>query len=122
MAAAGLTPDLNVADAADEHFTRQSARKGCAKRNGFEIVDSYYDAAVPGADPIHDRPGFTALLDRKDGNGVRTVIVESPAGLPLSEYPARGPGAEGGGEQMRDKQCANPLCQSFRRHHRRRRN
>jgi hypothetical protein len=41
MAAVGLTPDLNVADAADEHVTRQSARKGCAKRNGFEIVDSY---------------------------------------------------------------------------------
>ena len=27
-------------------------------------------------DPIQDRPGFAALLDRIEGNGVRTVIVE----------------------------------------------
>ena len=36
----------------------------------------FYDAAVSGADPIQDRPGFAALLDRIEGNGVRTVIVE----------------------------------------------
>ncbi len=29
-----------------------------------------------GADPIETRPGFAALLDRIEGNGVRTVIVE----------------------------------------------
>jgi Resolvase, N terminal domain len=34
------------------------------------------DAAVSGADPIEIRPGFAALLDRIEGNGVRTVIVE----------------------------------------------
>jgi hypothetical protein len=34
------------------------------------------DAAVSGADPIDTRPGFAALLDRIEGNGVRTVIVE----------------------------------------------
>jgi DNA invertase Pin-like site-specific DNA recombinase len=31
---------------------------------------------VKGADPIEARPGFSALLDRIEGNGVRTVIVE----------------------------------------------
>jgi DNA invertase Pin-like site-specific DNA recombinase len=31
---------------------------------------------VSGADPIETRPGFTALLDRIEGNGVRTVVVE----------------------------------------------
>ena len=36
----------------------------------------FYDAAVSGADPIQDRPGFAALLDRIEGNSVRTVIVE----------------------------------------------
>ena len=36
----------------------------------------FCDAAVSGADPIQDRPGFAALLDRIEGNGVRTVIVE----------------------------------------------
>ena len=29
-----------------------------------------------GADPIEDRPGFAALLDRIENNGVRIVIVE----------------------------------------------
>ena len=40
------------------------------------IVSTYYDAAVSGADPIETRPGFSALLDQIEGNGVRTVIVE----------------------------------------------
>ena len=29
-----------------------------AKHAGFEVVDTYYDAAVSGADPIETRPGF----------------------------------------------------------------
>jgi DNA invertase Pin-like site-specific DNA recombinase len=33
---------------------------------------------VSGADPISERPGFKTMLDRIAGNGVRTVIVESP--------------------------------------------
>ena len=44
--------------------------------NGYQLVDEYYDAAVSGADAIEERPGFSALLDRIDSNGVRTVIVE----------------------------------------------
>ena len=31
---------------------------------------------MSGADPIDTRPGFAELLDRIEGNGVRTVIVE----------------------------------------------
>jgi DNA invertase Pin-like site-specific DNA recombinase len=31
---------------------------------------------VSGGDAIEDRPGFSALLDRIETNGVRTVIVE----------------------------------------------
>jgi DNA invertase Pin-like site-specific DNA recombinase len=36
----------------------------------------FYDPAVSGSDAIEDRPGFAALLDRIENNGVRTVIVE----------------------------------------------
>jgi Resolvase, N terminal domain len=39
-----------------------------------EVVVS--DPGVSGADPIEVRPGFSALLDRIEGNGVHTVIVE----------------------------------------------
>jgi hypothetical protein len=43
-----------------------------------EIVDEFYDAAVSGGDPVHERPGFKAMLDHIAGNGVRCIIVESP--------------------------------------------
>ena len=55
---------------------QRAAIAAFAKSAGYEIVGEYYDAAVSGADAIEDRPGFAALLDRIDGNGVRTVIVE----------------------------------------------
>jgi DNA invertase Pin-like site-specific DNA recombinase len=47
-----------------------------AGANGIKIVGDFYDAAVSGADPVQDRPGFAAMLDRIEGNGVRLVIVE----------------------------------------------
>jgi DNA invertase Pin-like site-specific DNA recombinase len=33
---------------------------------------------VSGADPIAERPGFRAMLERIAGNGVRVILVESP--------------------------------------------
>ena len=48
-----------------------------AKRNGIEVVAEFYDAAVSGADPVDERPGFQALLERITGNGVRMVLVEN---------------------------------------------
>jgi DNA invertase Pin-like site-specific DNA recombinase len=39
-------------------------------------VGEFSDPGVSGADPIETRPGFAALLDRIESNGVRTVIVE----------------------------------------------
>jgi DNA invertase Pin-like site-specific DNA recombinase len=35
-------------------------------------------AAVSGSDPIGERPGFKAMLDRIAGNGVSCILVESP--------------------------------------------
>jgi DNA invertase Pin-like site-specific DNA recombinase len=71
------------------HFVRRERRRGqgqreapaCgieafAKRAGLEIVEWFYDPAVSGADPIEARPGFSALLDRLESNGVRTVVME----------------------------------------------
>jgi Resolvase, N terminal domain len=34
--------------------------------------------AVKGSDAVTERPGFKTMLDRISGNGVRTIIVESP--------------------------------------------
>jgi hypothetical protein len=55
---------------------RQS-RHSPSGRAGYELVDEFYDAAVSGADPIDMRPGFAAMLERIEGNGVRTIIVET---------------------------------------------
>ena len=46
-----------------------------SKLLGFEIVQEFYDEAVSGADPVHERPGFSAMLARIEGNGVRAILV-----------------------------------------------
>jgi hypothetical protein len=42
------------------------------------IVETFYDAAVSGADPVNDRPGFAQMLERLLSNGAWTILVESP--------------------------------------------
>jgi hypothetical protein len=46
--------------------------------SGYVVEAEFYDAAMSGADAVTERPGFLARLQRIAGNGVRTVIVESP--------------------------------------------
>ena len=71
----------NVGQDKDSDKRQKSAIASYAKRAGFQIVEEFYDAAVSGANPIQDRRGFAALLDRIEGNGVRTVIVVGLAAL-----------------------------------------
>jgi DNA invertase Pin-like site-specific DNA recombinase len=66
----------NVGADKDSEQRQRAAITAFAKRGGFVLVDEFNDAAVSGADPIETRPGFAALLDRIEGNGVCTVIVE----------------------------------------------
>src|SRR5262245_48983172 len=53
-------------------------RLNSAKAHGYRLIGEFYDAAVSGADPVAERPGFKAMLDRIAGNGVRVILVESP--------------------------------------------
>src|SRR4029079_3036412 len=66
----------NVGQGKDSDKRQRAAIESYAKRAGFALVAEYNDAAVSGADPIESRRGFAELLDRIEGNGVRTVIVE----------------------------------------------
>ena len=66
----------NVGADKDSEKRQRAAIEGYAKRAGLVVVEWFYDPAVSGADPIETRPGFSALLDRIEGNGVRAVVVE----------------------------------------------
>jgi DNA invertase Pin-like site-specific DNA recombinase len=66
----------NVGDGKDSERRQRTAIQRFAKSAGFDIVDWFNDPAVSGADPIESRPGFAALLNRIEGNGVRVVLVE----------------------------------------------
>jgi DNA invertase Pin-like site-specific DNA recombinase len=68
----------NVGADKDSDKRQRAAIEGFAKRAGYVLVDEFYDAAVSGADPVGERKGFKAMLERITGNGVRTILVESP--------------------------------------------
>lgn len=67
----------NVGDDKDSQRRQREAVKSFAKRHGFNVVNEYYDAAVSGADPINERPGFVDMLHYMRGNGARTILVEN---------------------------------------------
>ena len=66
----------NVGTDKDGAEHQRIAIAGFAKREGFTIVAEFNDEAVSGSDAIETRPGFTALLDRIESNGVRVVLVK----------------------------------------------
>jgi DNA invertase Pin-like site-specific DNA recombinase len=68
----------NVGADKDSDKRQRSAIEGYAKAAGYEIIAEFYDAAVSGRDPVAERKGFAAMLARIAGNGVRTILVESP--------------------------------------------
>ena len=68
----------NVGADKDSDKRQRAAVEAYAKAAGYEIVETFYDAAVSGADPVGARPGFAEMLERLMCNGARTIIVESP--------------------------------------------
>jgi DNA invertase Pin-like site-specific DNA recombinase len=71
------SPAANVGEGEDSEH-QAAAIEAFARAKGYEIVATFYDAAVKGSDPITARPGFAAMLDRIAANGVRAIICESP--------------------------------------------
>lgn len=68
----------NVGEDKDSEKRQQAAITGFAKSASYRIVDWFRDPAVSGTDPVAERPGFGAMLEALVGDGVRTIIVESP--------------------------------------------
>lgn len=67
----------NVGVDKDSEHRQREAVAAYAKAHRIEIVREFYDAAVSGADPIDQRPGFSAMLEYMAGNGARTILVEN---------------------------------------------
>src|SRR5215469_7275794 len=68
----------NLGEDKDSEQRQRVAIESFAKATGYRIVRWYRDPAVSGADPVPTRPGFAAMLEALVGDGVRTIIVESP--------------------------------------------
>ena len=74
---------LRTSSAANTGADKDSGRRqraaidAFARSAGFAILDSYYDEAVSGADPVTSRSGFAAMMERIASDGVRVIIVET---------------------------------------------
>lgn len=67
----------NVGADKDSLRRQQDAVHAYAGAHRLEIVREFYDAAVSGADPVMDRPGFAEMLTYILGNGARIILVEN---------------------------------------------
>jgi DNA invertase Pin-like site-specific DNA recombinase len=83
MARKALTPAvayLRTSSAANTGADKDSGKRQRAAIDAFArsaILDTYYDEAVSGADPVTSRPGFAAMMERIASDGVRVIIVET---------------------------------------------
>jgi DNA invertase Pin-like site-specific DNA recombinase len=66
----------NTGEDKDSKARQRRAVRRYAEAHNIEIVAEFEDPGVSGTDPIETRAGFTALMDRIEGNGVRLVLVE----------------------------------------------
>jgi len=69
--------ETNVGPDKDSTERQRQAVATYAKAAGYEIVAEYSDDGIKVADPVDQRPGFSAMMARIAGNGVRTIIVET---------------------------------------------
>jgi DNA invertase Pin-like site-specific DNA recombinase len=67
----------NVGEDKDSHQRQATAIETYTKQAGIQVIGTYYDEAVKGSDPIETRPGFAAMLEALEGDGTKTIIVET---------------------------------------------
>jgi DNA invertase Pin-like site-specific DNA recombinase len=67
----------NVGADKDSERRQREAVQAYAKSARMTLAEEFYDAAVSGADPIDERPGFVALLEHCREHGVTAILVEN---------------------------------------------
>ena len=67
----------NVGADRDSLIRQEQAVQDYSLANGLEVVESFYDAAVSGADPVDERPAFTSMISYIQQNNVDTILVEN---------------------------------------------
>lgn len=68
----------NVGPDKDSDKRQRAAVEGFAASTGYVIEREFYDAAVSGADPVTERPGFSDLLEYCAAKDIHSIIIESP--------------------------------------------
>jgi hypothetical protein len=59
----------NVSTDKDSNKGWRAAIEAYARAAGYEIIQTFYDAAVSGADPVGERDGFAVMPERLMSNG-----------------------------------------------------
>ncbi|MBU6232593.1 recombinase family protein, partial [Patescibacteria group bacterium] len=67
----------NVGADKDSLPRQQAAVREYAAAHGIEIVAEFYDAAVSGADSVHERPEFNKMIAYMVDNSVGSILVEN---------------------------------------------
>lgn len=67
----------NVGEDRDSLTRQQDAVRGYAKAHGMQVVAEYYDAAVSGTVPVHERDQFTSMLGYIQETNTNTILVET---------------------------------------------
>ena len=55
---------------------QKAAISGYAAQAGFKVTRFFEDPGVSGADPVHERAGFDALLRHASANGIGVILFE----------------------------------------------
>lgn len=82
----------NVGADKDSDKRQLAAIKAFANANGYRVTEVFYDAAVSGADPVADRPGFARMLAH---------LAQTPPGVAGAPTPAAGDGQAGAAAQKK---------------------
>lgn len=67
----------NVGADKDSERRQAEAVSAYAAAGRYQIAETFYDAAISGADPIDARPGFVRLLEYCEEQGIGVVLVEN---------------------------------------------